>query len=231
MTEAWIDRVENASEETGELEAIDDGHYLGCTTWMWGKIFEVSPKIEMECKIDHDVDSVLHSTLSRLVMAIFDRFDYLHKAKKSSALLREDVTLSSWAELAILLVEGRDKPANANGTNLSNDWTRLDNIQQTWMTIARRDYFDLAQLWGDRFKISPIGIQNRQGMTALQFAARSGHFRMVKWLTSHPSLSNEKAMLLQWIESQDNRGHTALTAAKANQHEQIVELLQGLSRS
>ncbi len=231
MTEAWIDRVENASDEIGELEAIDNGHYLDSTTWMWSKIFEVSPSIEMECKIDHDVDSFLHSTLSRLVMAIFDRYDYFHKAKKYSFILQEDVTLSSWTELAILLVEGRDKTNNANGTSPSKYWTRLDNIQQTWMTIARRDYFDLAQLWWDRFNITPIGIRNRQGMTVLQFAARSGHFRMVKWLTSHQLLSKDISLVLQWIESQDKQGQTALTAAKANQREQIVELLQGLSCS
>ncbi len=230
MTEAWIDVVERASEEGKELEVIDNRYYLGCTTLMWKKVFEISTSTEIEFKIDHLVDSVLNSTLSRLVMALVDRYEYLHKSKKStlnktSSLLQDDVTLSSWIELAMLLVERRRKTTTSNGTSESHDWTQLDEIGQTWITIARRNYFDLASLWWNRFNVSPIGIRNRQGMTALQFAARSGHVRMVKWLIGHPSLLDDRATLLQWIESRDNRGQTALVAAKANQHEQIVEVL------
>ena len=231
MTEAWIDAVERASEEGTELEVIGEHYNLGCTTLMWRKIFEMSNSIDIECKFDHLADSVLNSTLSRLIMALVGRYEYLRKLVKSpfnerTSLLQEDVTLSSWIDLTILLLERPRKTTNSNGTSEGRDWTKLDDIQQTWITIARRNYFDLAHLWWDRFNISPIGIRNRQGMTALQFAARSGHVRMVKWLIGHPSLSNDRATLLQWIESRDNRGQTALAAAKANQHDQILELLR-----
>jgi ankyrin repeat protein len=228
MTEAWIDREENTSE--------DNQYHLGCITWVWSNLVELSPGIEYkgddESIPDLHLDSVLQTTLSRLSIALFNRYEDLYKMKKSSFkespyLLRDDVTLSSWTKLAILLVRERDDITNADGSSSSSkDWTDFDNIQQTWMTIARRDYFELAQLWWDRLKISPIGAVNRQGMTALQFAARSGHFRMVKWLISHPSLSKDRKTLLHWVENQDHRDHTALDAANANQHEQIVELLQ-----
>ena len=234
MTEAWIDRAENASESTSQSGVIDNRYYSGCITWMWNKIFEVSAPIKIENKVDEEpipdhLDSALQSTLSRLGIALFDRYEYLYKPKKYSredfSLLQKDTTLSSWTELAILLMEKRDETIDEDGSSSSQDWTNLNEIQQSWMTIARRDYFDLAQLWWDRFKISPVGVFNRQGMTALQFAARSGHLRMVNWLITHPSLSNDRTTLLQWVKSQDNRGHTALAAAKANQHEQVVELL------
>lgn len=232
MTEAWIDQEENTSK--------DNHYYLGCVTWVWSKLVEILPGIEYKVGDDesipdlHYLDSVLQTTLNRLSIALFNRYEDLYKMKKSSLkespyLLRDDVTLSSWTKLAILLVRERDDIiiTNADGSSSSSkDWTDFDNIQQTWMTIARRDYFELAQLWWDRLKISPIGVVNRQGMTALQFAARSGHFRMVEWLISHPSQSNDRKTVLQWIKHQDHRGHTALEAANANQHEEIVEFLQ-----
>ena len=84
---------------------------------------------------------------------------------------------------------------------------------ETWLEIARRNYLELAQLW-HVWEITPQGIENRQGMTPLQFAARSGHFPMVNCLLP---LSN--------INHHDQRGQTALDAAKANQHDSVVELL------
>jgi ankyrin repeat protein len=228
MTEAWIDREENTSE--------DNHYYLECVTWVWSKLVEILPGIEYKGGDDesipdlHYLNSVLQTTLSRLSIALFNRYEDLYRMKKSSfkespCLLRDDVTLSSWTKLSTLLVRERDDIVltNADGSSSSSkDWTDFDNIQQTWMTIARRDYFELAQLWWDRLKISPIGVVNRQGMTALQFAARSGHFCMVEWLIRHPS----RKTVLQWIEHQDHRGHTAMEAAHANRHEEIVELLE-----
>lgn len=243
VTKAWIDRAENTSEicaqsSTAQSDVTDNCFYLGYTTWMWSKLVEISPETTLECK-DADesipelhLDSVRQTTLSSLGIALFNRYENFYKmekslSKKSSSLLQDDLTLSSWTKLAVLLVRERDDIADADGSSSSKHRTNRDDINQIWMTIARRNYFELAQLWWDRIKISPIGVVNRQGMTALQFAARSGHFCMVKWLISHPSLSKEEKALLHWIESRDQLGHTALTAAKANRHEQIVELLQG----
>ena len=163
--------------------------------------------------------------MSKLAKAIFDRYEQLSRGRNDlpeESLLQNDKVLSLWIDLAVLLVGEKDKTNNA-GSN--SDWTQHEDIQQTWMTIARRNYLDLAQLWWDRFKISPVGVRNRQGMTVLQFASRSGHVRMVEWLVGHSSFSNDRMTLTQWMESQDHRGHTALAAAKANQHETIVELL------
>lgn len=243
MTEAWIDRSETSSqicnESTSQSDAIDNHYYLACVTWLWSKVVEISPGVAMQYEGDDEtipghIDSLLQSTLCRLLTAHFNRYENLHKKKKgsldeSSSLLRDDLILSSWTKLCILLVRERDNVTSADRSDPSKIWKDFENIKQTWMTIARRDYFELAQLWWDRFEISPIGVVNRQGMTALQFAARSGHFRMVNWLIGHPSLSNNRAELLLWIESQDHGGRTALAAAKTNQHEQIVKLLEGFA--
>lgn len=147
-------------------------------------------------------------------------------------MLQEDATLSSWNKLAVTLVRERhDIFTNAEGSSSSKEWTDLENLQQTWITIARRNYHELAQLWLDRLEISPIGVLNRQGMTALQFAARSGHFRMAEFFLSHPLLTKDKTALMNWIDHKDHRGHMALASANANQHEQIVELLRGYNSS
>jgi ankyrin repeat protein len=84
-------------------------------------------------------------------------------------------------------------------------------------------------------------------MTALQFAARSGHFHMVQWFlqprskaaettapksdrpnnsTSTSTGKNLNIELLDWVQHQDQQGQTALQAAAANQHEDIVLFLQ-----
>ena len=226
LTDAWIDEVANPSDST----TFDNHHYADCITWIWDKIVQISPSIETDFKIEEQpfvfhFDWALQSTMSKFAKAIFGRYEELFRGRNDlpkEFLLQEDVVLQLWIELAELLVGEKDKITNA-GSN--GDWTKHEDMQQTWMTIARRNYLDLAQLWWDRFKISPVIVRNRQCMTVLQFAARSGHVRMVEWLIGHSSFSNDRMALIEWMKSQDNRGHTALAAAKANQHETIVELL------
>ncbi len=82
-----------------------------------------------------------------------------------------------------------------------------------WMDIARRNLLDLAHQF-QQWKISSHTI-NRQGMTPLQFAARSGHLEMLSFVAHNSS-----------IKHQDARGETALQAAKANGHEQVVQWLE-----
>lgn len=64
-----------------------------------------------------------------------------------------------------------------------------------------------------------VNAKGRQGMTALQFAARSGKTDMVKHLLSS---SLQKVD----INIADDRGQTALQAAKANNKTDIVALLE-----
>ena len=226
LTDTWIDQAENPSEST----TFDNHHYLDCITWIWDKIVQISPSIETDFKIEEKpfvlhFDLALQSTMSKFAKAIFGRYEQLFRWRNDlpeESLLQNDKVLSFWIELAEILVGEKEKRTNADS---NSDWTKHEDIQQTWMTIARRNYLDLAQLWWDRLQINPVGVRNRQGMTVLQFAARSGHVRMVEWLLGHSSFSNDRMTLIEWMESQDHRGHTALTAAKANQHETIVELL------
>ena len=242
--EAWINRAEDVSEicvQTAAVQTdlIDNRYFLNHVTWVWDKLVEISFRIAKTHAVNDQLisgpclDSIVQTNLSRLSKALFDRYEHLYKMRKVSSnkissLLKSDAYLSAWIRITILLTEGKDSMNDKNGSRSSWDWAVGEAISQTWMAIARRDYFELAQLWWDQLRISPIGVVNRQGMTALQFAARSGHFRMVKWFINHPSLSNDDNVS-NWIANRDHRGYTALAAAKANQHEQIVKLLQGYS--
>jgi ankyrin repeat protein len=86
------------------------------------------------------------------------------------------------------------------------------------LEIARRNHLELAELW-TKWKISPVGettVMNRQGMTPLQFAARSGHAQMVDLLLREYPMIN--------ISHQDQREQTATQSAQVNGH--VVQMLQ-----
>jgi len=253
-TEAWIDRAENTNEDEtraqGSITAQSDVRDHRCfesLSWMWDKVLEVSSESAAEHDsgdkpITHTVRSIWQDALKTLVMALFNRYERLYRRKISapngSFLLLDDPTLSSWNNLIIHLLKERNGSTDADGSCWRKRWTDCDDgIQQTWMAIARRGYIELARAWWDRFGISPIGVVNRQGMTALQFAARSGHFHMVQWLlqTDHSSSlfhkDDEIMAVSDWVHHRDQRGHTALAAAKANKHESIVALLEDKAAS
>jgi ankyrin repeat protein len=65
-------------------------------------------------------------------------------------------------------------------------------------------------------------VQGRQGMTPLQFAARSGKTELVKYLLSLPDID---------IHVQDDRGQTALDAAKVNHKQDVVAMLEPFEAS
>ena len=203
-------------------------------------------------------------------MAILERYGSLHNetqqqqqtssnsinVQSSSSLLQDDIILSSWTEAVVILMTQEEFSSNNKCNNKNTNGVGDENndsdiiiqqqqqlqLQQAWITIARRNYFQLAIFWWDQLNISPIGVVNRQGMTPLQFATRSGHFRLVKYLLLHPRCSssvkngdnddddkknrNKKISLYDWVQHQDQRGQTALMAAIANQHKEIVQLLQ-----
>jgi ankyrin repeat protein len=94
--------------------------------------------------------------------------------------------------------------------------TITDATRQLVHDAARRDQVELVQFW-----INDLGIdcnsRGRQGMTPLQFAARSGKIHMVVFLLSLQDID---------ISLADSRGQTSLLAAQANGHEEIGQLIQ-----
>ena len=178
-----------------------------------------------------------------------------------NSLLQDDNILSSWTEAIIVFMteekitfnkaatttitityndgdgddsdddDDDDDDDENNNNNNNNNSIKQTQLQQAWMTIARRNYLELAQFWWKTLRISPIGIINRQGMTPLQFASRSGHLHFVEWLLRNDDEkgndnSNNISQLYDWVQDQDQRGQTALMAAAANQHKEIVQFLQ-----
>jgi hypothetical protein len=176
--------------------------------------------------------------------------------ESSSSLLQDDSILSSWTEAVVILMTQEEFSSNNKCNNKNINGVGDENndsdiiiqqqqqlqLQQAWIAIARRNYLQLAIFWWDQLNISPIGVVNRQGMSPLQFATRSGHLRLVKYFLLHPRCSssvnngddndddkknkNKKISLYDWVQHQDQRGQTALLAAIANQHKEIVQLLQ-----
>jgi ankyrin repeat protein len=210
--------------------------------------------------------STQQNALNIFGMAILERYGSLHSKRQqqqqqqtssdiiniesSSSLLQDDNILSSWTEAVIILMTEEEFSSNNKSNNNINGVGDEKNnsaiiqqqqqLQQAWMTIARRNYLQLAIFWWDQLNISPIGVVNRQGMTPLQFATRSGHFRLVRYFLLHPRCSssvnnrdddkndknNKNISLYDWVQHQDQRGQTALMAAIANQHKEIVQLLE-----
>jgi ankyrin repeat protein len=128
----------------------------------------------------------------------------LQRYKQSKSI--EDTALKAWKAAVDMLVE-KNATHGASATTV-------------WLEIARRNYLELAELW-TTWKISPVGdtiVMNRQSMTPLQFAARSGHAQMVDLLLrEYPMID---------ISHQDQRGQTALQAAQVNGHDEIFQMLQ-----
>ena len=103
--------------------------------------------------------------------------------------------------------------------------------ERIWMTISRRNYLDLADWYWSTVVVANDAdslannsaywsrIQNRQGMTPVQFAARSGHLKLVEWFLLE---GNRKCIDLS---HQDNQGITALDAARTNRHDEIAEII------
>jgi len=93
----------------------------------------------------------------------------------------------------------------------------LTIAKDAWLEIARRNFMGLATMW-QGWSVSPDGVVNRQGMTPLQFAARSGHVDMVQFLVENFGTD--------MMHFKDERGRTALDAAQANQRDGVVEYLK-----
>ena len=243
-------------------------HLLGRIAWVWKKFCEIQLSISRENSGDigtNDssfsvVEYTRQNALTNIGTAILHRYGSLYSKKHKQCpcvkpFLKVDIILSSWTEAAVLLAieRGNDRPSTSTylfdeisfrdhafpSASISIDNNGDNSLYQAWITIARHNYFELAELWWDRLNLSPIGVINRQGMTALQFAARSGHLLMVQWFIRH-RISNSIAYsedgansnyLLDWVQHCDQRGQTALSSAKANDHEQIVQFLESYINS
>jgi ankyrin repeat protein len=81
---------------------------------------------------------------------------------------------------------------------------------------ARRNETNLARFLVETLHIDPNG-PGRQGMTPLQFAARSGRMEILNYFLSLSSMD---------VQATDDRGQTALDAARVNHHEDAVAALE-----
>ena len=92
---------------------------------------------------------------------------------------------------------------------------------------ARRGQLAMLQFLIDQFGMDP-NLGNRQGMTVLHFAARSGQLHIVQYLLGLNEGSGE------WrvdVALQDSLGKTALDAARVNNKEHVVLLLESYMAS
>jgi len=87
---------------------------------------------------------------------------------------------------------------------------------------ARRGQADMVVFLIERMGIDP-NYRNRQGMTPLQFAARSGQVAIIQYLLS---LDAERIFGPIDISATDDLGQTALDAARVNGKLQVVDLLE-----
>jgi ankyrin repeat protein len=74
----------------------------------------------------------------------------------------------------------------------------------------------MARFLVETLHVDPNG-KGRQGMTPLQFAARSGRMEILQYLLSLSSID---------VQITDDRGQTALDAAQVNHHEAAVAALE-----
>jgi ankyrin repeat protein len=171
-----------------------------------------------------------HSSVDLLCTAILQR--YKQRVKNNSTVLDEDPLVQSWKTAVSQLLKKQQRQQTVeisdNQHTIPPPQTTMTMTmtttaaQDAWLEIARRNYLDVAHLWWDDFQISPVGVVNRQGMTPLQFAARSGHLEMVVFLLQIATTVGNKNMML---EHQDQRGQTAQQAAETNHYPGVVRLL------
>jgi hypothetical protein len=81
---------------------------------------------------------------------------------------------------------------------------------------ARRNETAMARFLVETLHVDPNG-KGRQGMTPLQFAARSGRMEILHYFLSLSSID---------VQITDDRGQTALDAAQVNHHEAAVAALE-----
>ena len=230
LMEEWIDRVDKINDEdSGETSATDIDHafYAQRLTWIWERLVETS-KESSNGNTKTRIQSARKTCLDLLGTAFLHRYGRVHKqATCGESLLLEDDIMSDWSQVATLLAECGKISSTEDMESTKDVTSSSDTIEQAWMTIARRNYFALAKLWRDQLYIDPISVVNGQGMSVLQFAARSGHVHLVQWLLEIPENDDDASKrLLQWVQQSDKQGNTALSAAQVNQNHEVALVLQ-----
>jgi ankyrin repeat protein len=160
-----------------------------------------------------------HSSVDLLCTAILQRY-------KRVKTLDDDSLVQSWKTAVSQLLRHqrlRQAAENSDDQHTIPPPPQTTVAQDAWLEIARRTYLDVAHLWWDDFQLSPVGVVNRQGMTPLQFAARSGHLEMVAFLLQIATTTDGNKNIM--LEHQDQRGQTAQQAAETNHHPDVVRLL------
>ncbi len=101
------------------------------------------------------------------------------------------------------------------------------SIQQMMHDSARRGNVENVKFWIEKLGVDP-NAQGRQGLTPLHFAARSGRVELVNWLLSVGDSSGDGGVDGKKVDLSitDDRGKTALDAAKSNGHEEVFKLLE-----
>ena len=94
--------------------------------------------------------------------------------------------------------------------------TLSPSTEQLLHDAVRRNQLDMTKFLIHDMGMSP-NVQGRQGMTPLQFAARSGKTEAVVFLLEQKDIN---------VDIQDERGHTALDAARLNNKDDIVALIE-----
>jgi ankyrin repeat protein len=236
FVEAWIEQVEKVDLDDEEAAAtiINHAFYSQRLTWILEMLMQTSKDASDAEEQSSDISSAMQLSrkkcLDLLGMALLHRYGHVHK-KVGESLLDEDDALSNFAQFATLLAQfHNDESSLAAGEGTDATTAIAANntaIENAWMTIARRNYFSLAKLWRDQLGIDPIPVVNGQGMSVLQFAARSGHVHLVQWLLESPDNDDENSKRkMEWLLQQDTQGQTALSAAQVNQNNEVVQVLQ-----
>lgn len=106
---------------------------------------------------------------------------------------------------------------------LQHQATVSPELEQMLHTACRKGELKFVKLLILVIGVDP-NVKGRQGMTPLQFAARSGKVELVQYLLSGPHTKDRIDISLQ-----DDRGKTALDAARANDKQEIVALLEAFA--
>lgn len=127
----------------------------------------------------------------------------------------DDVQLNDWCAVVDKLVA----LATTGSSGTQGPPPCTDATQSLWHEVARRNWCDIASRLFIQWKVS-FDVTNRQGMTPLQFAARSGHVAMIERLWEMDPL-----LVQRQLQHEDHRKTTPLQAAQVNGHTAVVAVL------